>query len=322
MRYKSFIIVATAIFVFFSEAFCYDSYMYQINRYESSSINLEKKYPERYRVLYGKVKDYFSKNEFDAVMSKKTGIEIDETHQKKLIFITSPRSRKMQKQQHKDYVPILVNKKTLAKGKVFFKDYERYLKSAYEKTGVVPGDIIAVLNWESRLGKYRGTYTIFKLFVGQYFYIDELEKELYRKGAYKKKGATLRKKAMKRIKKLKKNALSNLSHLLMQSKNKGFDPFKVKGSWAGAIGIPQFMPKSMKFAGDGDGDGVIDLNTMPDAIMSVASYLMLHEYHEKKKKHAFRSYNPEDMYVRGVMMYSEKIERMGVKPLRGWVYLK
>lgn len=53
------------------------------------------------------------------------------------------------------------------------------------------------------------------------------------------------------------------------------DPQSVQGSYAGAIGLPQFMPSSiLKYAVDFDGDGRIDLNTHGDDVVgSVAHYL-------------------------------------------------
>jgi hypothetical protein len=80
------------------------------------------------------------------------------------------------------------------------------------------------------------------------------------------------------------------------------------------------MPASMRFAQDGDGNGTIDLNTIPDAIMSVAFYLKLNRYHDRGRKYAFMRYNQEEVYVQGVMLYSRKIETMGVKPLTEWIY--
>jgi len=61
--------------------------------------------------------------------------------------------------------------------------------------------------------------------------------------------------------------------LTLQSR-RGVDPFEAKGSYAGAMGMPQFMPSSwIKYAVDFDGDGTIDLwNSPADAIGSVASY--------------------------------------------------
>ncbi|WP_309680945.1 lytic murein transglycosylase B, partial [Polaromonas sp.] len=54
----------------------------------------------------------------------------------------------------------------------------------------------------------------------------------------------------------------------------GSNPFDARGSYAGAMGMPQFMPSSrVKFAVDFDGDGTIDLwNSPADVIGSVANY--------------------------------------------------
>lgn len=56
------------------------------------------------------------------------------------------------------------------------------------------------------------------------------------------------------------------------------DATEVKGSYAGAIGLGQFMPSSWQaYAVDGDGNGVIDLmNSTEDAIYSVANFLKVH----------------------------------------------
>lgn len=61
--------------------------------------------------------------------------------------------------------------------------------------------------------------------------------------------------------------------MLLQLKNQA-DPFEVRGSYAGAIGMGQFMPSSIRsFAIDYDGDGVIDLShSATDVIGSVANY--------------------------------------------------
>ncbi len=312
------LVVATSFF--FGNGSCADSLTALVSPYESSPVDLKSKYPDKYRLLYEQVKKRISKEEFDTLMSRKEGIELDERHKSKLILIVSPRSLEIQKQQHIAVIPLKVNAQTLKDGLAFFQEYEAVFKSAYEQTGVLPADIVAILNWESGLGKRRGTYSIFKIFVAQYFYLDEIEKELFDKGAYEQPGAMTRQDAMKRMVKLRKRSLSNLSQLLMQAKNMNFDPLSVKGSWGGAIGIPQFMPSSMKFARDGDNNGIIDLNTIPDAIASVAFFLKSHGYHEKGNLYAFRRYNPEAVYVQGVALYSSEIEKMDVKPRTGWSY--
>jgi membrane-bound lytic murein transglycosylase B len=65
-----------------------------------------------------------------------------------------------------------------------------------------------------------------------------------------------------------------LAQFLALAKQQGRDPASIKGSYAGAMGLPQFMPSSwVKYAVDFDGDGKIDLWTSTsDVIGSVANY--------------------------------------------------
>lgn len=71
---------------------------------------------------------------------------------------------------------------------------------------------------------------------------------------------------------------SELESTLLFARESNIDPFSLLGSYAGAIGWPQFMPSSIrKYAVDFDGDGKIDLRKSPvDAIGSVAHYLQVH----------------------------------------------
>lgn len=71
---------------------------------------------------------------------------------------------------------------------------------------------------------------------------------------------------------------TELGAFLLMCREQGLEPTRVSGSFAGAIGWPQFMPSSIrKLAVDFDGDGRIDLVNSPvDAIGSVAHYLAEH----------------------------------------------
>ncbi len=66
-----------------------------------------------------------------------------------------------------------------------------------------------------------------------------------------------------------------LKELLLLARDMSIDPLQIKGSYAGAMGLPQFMPSSYRrHAVDYDRDGSIDLIGSPaDAIGSVGSYL-------------------------------------------------
>ena len=71
---------------------------------------------------------------------------------------------------------------------------------------------------------------------------------------------------------------SQLEHFLLLAREEPIDLFAVKGSYAGAMGAPQFMPGSYRvFAVDGDGDGRRDLwGSWDDVLASVANYLVEH----------------------------------------------
>ena len=69
-----------------------------------------------------------------------------------------------------------------------------------------------------------------------------------------------------------------LTDLLVLARDTGIDVFALRGSYAGAVGMPQFMPGSIRrYAVDYDRDGVIDLAGSPaDVIGSVANFLARH----------------------------------------------
>ena len=71
---------------------------------------------------------------------------------------------------------------------------------------------------------------------------------------------------------------SELENTLLLARRYNTDPFSLQGSFAGAIGMPQFMPGNvLKLGVDYDGDGMVDVRNSPaDAIGSVANFLVEH----------------------------------------------
>lgn len=112
-------------------------------------------------------------------------------------------------------------------------------------------------------------------------------------------------------------AYRELVALLRYATAAGKGPRTIPCSIYGAIGICQFMPtNALRYGIDADGDGVVDLFTPPDAIVSVASYLRGHGYKpgmtEAETAKVVYAYNHSDLYVLGVMAVADRIKgRLG-----------
>ncbi len=100
--------------------------------------------------------------------------------------------------------------------------------------------------------------------------------------------------------------------LLEIARRERLNPFRIKGSYAGAWGIPQFLPTSyLKFGRDGDGNGHVSLFSVPDAIWSTANYLVAHGWkdslkHEEKRQVIWH-YNRSEPYVSTVLALEDSI---------------
>ncbi|MBN2331544.1 MAG: lytic murein transglycosylase [Deltaproteobacteria bacterium] len=84
------------------------------------------------------------------------------------------------------------------------------------------------------------------------------------------------------------------------------DVAELKGSWAGAFGIPQFIPASLLSYGvDGNGDGRIDLYDYHDAAASVVNYLERHGWQPHmtadQEEKIIWSYNHSALYVKTIL---------------------
>lgn len=223
----------------------------------------------------------------------------------KTIAIVAPSMLKKQRQDHLDLMKLFLKPERLDAGEAFAKEREAVLSRVEAATGVDRGVIVGILMWETKLGTITGDYVAFNAFVSQAYFIDEANAVALSR---KEEKVKLDKAAQaKRVESIRSRARKNLLALARQCKAKGIDVFTMKGSWAGAIGFPQFMPASLRWADDGNGDGVIDLFNFDDAIASVGRYLKEHGFADDKTK-AVWGYNHEDAYVQGVLAFGEQLQ--------------
>lgn len=111
-------------------------------------------------------------------------------------------------------------------------------------------------------------------------------------------------------------AYNELRSFLAFCSTQDLDPHAMPGSVYGAIGICQFMPSNLlPYGDDGDGDGVINLFSVPDAIFSAAKYLTKHGWKETMSVDAQRSvlkrYNNLTIYANTILALAESV-RTGI----------
>ncbi len=148
------------------------------------------------------------------------------------------------------YQRIFLDDNRINNGLAFYQQNEAVLNKAYETYGVSPFIITAIIGVETRYGKVMGK--------------DKVLTALATIGFDYPKRADF--------------FMSELQAFLQMAAQEKFNPMSPKGSYAGAMGMAQFMPSSfLKYAVDYDGDGKRDLWSNPhDAIFSVANYLKGH----------------------------------------------
>lgn len=151
-----------------------------------------------------------------------------------------------------EYRAIFLDDQRINNGVIFWQTYQTQLALAERQYGVPAEIIIAILGVETRYGRVTGNDKVMEALATIAF-------------AYPKRAAFFRK---------------ELEHYLLLTREEGIDPLALTGSYAGAMGLAQFMPSSYRsYAVDFDGDGRRDLWQNPaDAIGSIAHYLSQHRW--------------------------------------------
>ena len=148
-----------------------------------------------------------------------------------------------------EYRKLFVNDDRAQRGLRFWKTNAEALFRASSEYGVPPEIIVAILGVETFYGRQGGRYSV----------LDALVTLTLR---YPERSDFFR---------------NQLVEFLLLARELGVSPLTIKGSYAGAMGIPQFIPSSYRsYAVDFDGDHKRDLTDTDDAIGSVANFLKQH----------------------------------------------
>ncbi len=146
-----------------------------------------------------------------------------------------------------EYRPSFINPQRIDGGVQFWQKYAEVLKRAEQQYGVPQEIILGILGVETAYGRNPGRFRA----------LDALTTLAF---DYPRRSDFFR---------------DELEQYLLLAREQGFDLLSIQSSYAGALGIPQFMPSSYRrYAVDFNGDGKIDIMNEPeDAIGSVANYL-------------------------------------------------
>ena len=162
---------------------------------------------------------------------------------------------------------------TLANGRSYIKRHKPFLEATETEYGVNKEIITAILMVETALGNYIGNSRVFEILATLASLSDDHAKDRLWKAVPSERRIS-RKRFEKKTKDKSEWAYRELKALLTYSNEVGEDPLAFIGSYAGAMGISQFMPSRILQLGvDGDKDGRVNLYTHEDAIASVANYL-------------------------------------------------
>lgn len=172
------------------------------------------------------------------------------------------------------YRKLFIEPKRIKNGKLFIKKNLQTLERAEAQFGVPKEVITAILGVETRYGKIMGSYRVLDA-------LSTLSFDYPRRSNF---------------------FSQELINLLLLAKENNLDIFKLKGSYAGAMGYGQFIPSSYRaYAVDFDNDGSVDLlNSVEDAIGSIANYLFQHGWKSNypiiwEVNNSFEGFNPDSV---------------------------
>jgi membrane-bound lytic murein transglycosylase B len=151
-----------------------------------------------------------------------------------------------------EYAPPFLTAERVEAGLAFWSANAAALERAQQATGVPAEVIVAIIGVETYYGRITGSHRV----------IDALATLAF---DYPRRAAFFR---------------GELKEFLLLAREQRISPLAPRGSFAGAMGLPQFMPGSYRrFAVDFDGSGSIDLwRSAEDAIGSVANFLVRHDW--------------------------------------------
>jgi membrane-bound lytic murein transglycosylase B len=200
----------------------------------------------------------------------------------------------------------------IREARVYLKDHAESFKAAEKKFGVDPNVIAAIILVETKFGRYMGKRSILNT-LSTMAVLTQPEQRDYLWEQLPKERRYSRNKYDQKADQKSNWAYRELKAYLTYTQRHGIDPAQIKGSYAGALGLAQFMPSNiLAYGKDGNGDGKINLFEDADAIFSIASYLRHYGWKpgidDKKAYKVVYHYNHSKYYVNTILNIRDLLE--------------
>jgi len=201
----------------------------------------------------------------------------------------------------------------IAAARKYMKEHQEALAFA-EKTFAVDKEVItAIILVETKLGTYVGNKSVINTLATLSAMTEEEPRQAIWDNLPDDDRRMSRKKFEKKADQKSSWAYRELKAFLTYTEKEGMDPTVIKGSYAGAMGISQFMPSNIApYGKDGNADGQVDLFVHADAISSIASYLKHYGWKPGiARDEAFKvvyHYNHSKYYVNTILDIADKLK--------------
>lgn len=205
-----------------------------------------------------------------------------------------------------------LSKKSIKNARAYMEEHRAILDKAQEIYGVDKTIITAIALVETRLGTYLGNRAVLNTLATMAAIANSTERENLWNSISDSRRISKDKFEQKADQKAEW-AYKELKAFLKFSKQEALDPPSITGSYAGAMGICQFMPSNaLTLARDGDQDGQIDLFSHADAIHSIANYLNHYGWEPsvtRQQAHKILyKYNHSNYYVDTLLKISDRLK--------------
>lgn len=250
------------------------------------------------------IKDGFSTESVESIYSNpKVSLEIKGVS----LFFVHSESRLNYEQ--------FLSQKAINNAAAYIQNHQSELADAEAKYGVDKTVITAIMLVETRLGTYLGDRSVINILSTMSELSESSNKERLWNFLSDNKKRITRQTFDKKVASKSEWAYRELKAFIKYTKREGMNPADIKGSYAGALGIAQFMPSNaLSLAKDGNMDDKIDLFDHADAIHSIANYLKQHGWkpgltREQAHKVLYR-YNHSDPYVETLLKISDRLKNI------------